>query len=155
MTYALIKNGAVAQYPYSFGQLRKDNPQVSFPRNPDDAKLAEFGVVAVAPTAKPAGDLAKNIVETTPVLTGGVWTQAWSVVEASADEIAERQKSAALANDTAAVKADSFVASFLTMTPAEVVAHVEDKTTNLVETRALLKKLAIMLHILARREFGG
>jgi hypothetical protein len=154
MSYALIQNGAVAVYPYSFSMLRRDNPQVSFPSDPDDDKLAEFGVFAVAPTAKPSVDLTKNVVEATPVLTNGVWAQAWSVVGASAEEIAERQKAATFATDQAAAKADTFVANFLNMTPAQVETYVENNTANLAATRALLRKMALMLHILARREFG-
>jgi hypothetical protein len=154
MTYALIQNGAVAVYPYSFSMLRRDNPQVSFPSDPDDDKLAEFGVFAVAPTAKPSVDLTKNIVEATPALLSGVWTQAWSVVDASAEEIAARQKVASLATDTAAARADTFVANFLAMTPAQVETYIENNTANLAATRALLKKIAIMLQILVRRGFG-
>jgi hypothetical protein len=156
MTYALIQNGAVAQYPYSFALLRKDNPQVSYPRDPSDARLAEFGVFVVAPSAKPAHDpITKNVLEATPVLVGGVWTQAWSIIDASAEEIAARQSAAALMADRAAAKADTFVASFLAMTPAQVETYVENNTATLATTRALLRKMALMLHILARREFGG
>jgi hypothetical protein len=155
MTYALIQNGAVATYPYSFAVLRRDNPQVSFPSNPDDAKLEEFGVFAVASTAKPTIDLTKDIVEATPVLTNGVWTQAWSVVDASAEEIASRQNAATLATDQAAAKADTFVANFLNMTLAQVETYVENNTANLAATRSLLRKMAFMLHIIARRELGG
>lgn len=153
MTYALIENGAIAQYPYSFAQLRRDNPQVSYPSEPSDERLAEFGVHVVAPTAKPAITLTQNVVEATPVLVAGVWTQAWSVVAASAEEIANRQKDAADDAAAAEIKADAFVASFIAMTPAQVATYVDNNTANLTAMRALVKKMSVMLLLLARREF--
>lgn len=77
MVYALIKNGQVDTYPYSFAQLRKDNPNVSYPRDPDDTKLREFDVYLVNETAKPAYDMTKNITEGTPQTINDVWLQMW------------------------------------------------------------------------------
>ena len=51
--HALIINQQVEKYPYSIGQLRKDNPQVSFPKNPGDELMASFNVVRVQPTDFP------------------------------------------------------------------------------------------------------
>jgi hypothetical protein len=155
MTYALVKDGTLVQYPYSFAQLRRDNPRVSFPRNPDDARLEEFGVFLVADAPQPDADLTQNVSETTPVVVKGVWTQAWAVTAATAEEIADRRKQARHKADREAVKADTFVATFLAMTPAEVDTYVANNTTSLGEARALLRKIALMLHVLARREFGG
>jgi hypothetical protein len=153
MTYALITDGAVAQYPYGFQQLRNDNPQVSFPSNPDDAKLAEFGVHRVQPTAQPAHDpITQNVIEGTPVLVDGQWSQVWTVEAATAEQIAERQRDAADAEADAEVRADAFVANFVAMTPAQVAAYVENNTATLAAMRAVLKKMAVMLLILARRE---
>lgn len=152
MTYALIVNGtAVRTYPYSFALLRKDNPQVSYPENPTDEKLAEFNVHFVKPTVRPAVPLTQNVIETLPILVDGKWTQAWAIIAASAEEIAARQRDATDTAADTAVKADAFVANFISMTPAQVDAYVENNTATLPATRALLKKMAIMLLILARR----
>ena len=153
MTYALIVAGAVAQYPYSFAQLRRDNPQVSYPSEPNDERLAAFGVHVVAPTAKPATTLTQNVIETTPVLDAGVWKQAWSVVAASAEEIAARQTNAADDAAAAEIKADAFVTNFISMTPTQVATYVDNNTATLAAMRALVKKMAVMLLLLARREF--
>lgn len=153
MTYALIKNGAVAQYPYSFAQLRRDNPQVSYPSDPSNELLVEFDVYGVSPTAKPATTLAQNAVEAPPVLVGGVWTQAWAIVSASAEEVAARQKQAADEAAAAEIKADAFVTSFIAMTPAQVSTYVDNNTANLTTMRALVKKMALMMLLMARREF--
>jgi hypothetical protein len=52
-----------------------------------------------------------------------------------------------------AVKADSFVQSFVAMTPAQVSAYVENNTANLAQVRSLLTKMALMLLALARKEY--
>jgi hypothetical protein len=153
MTYALIQNGAVATYPYSFAMLRRDNPQVSFPQDMSDDRLEEFGVFAIAPTAKPTVDLTKNIVEAKPVLANGMWTQAWTVVDASAEEIAARQRAATDDAARMSIKADTFVGNFIAMTPAEVASHIDTNVTNLATAKTVITKLALMVLLLARREF--
>jgi hypothetical protein len=87
--YTLIINGQVEKYPYSIGLLRKDNPQTSFPANPSDERLAEWGVYPVQSTDQPKVDYTKNLSEGTPVNQGG-WKQVWVVTDASAQEIAQR-----------------------------------------------------------------
>lgn len=152
MSYALITDGAVAKYPYGFQQLRTDNPQVSFPSNPDDAKLAEFGVAKVVATDQPAHDpITHNVTEGTPVLIEGQWSQMWTVEAATAAQIAERQRDADDAEADVEVRADAFVTNFVAMTPAQVAAYIENNTATLAATRAVLKKMAIMLLALAKR----
>lgn len=155
MTYALVKNGAVVKHPYNFAQLRDDNPQTSFPADPSDVHLANWDVLFVAPAPQPAHDpVTQNISETTPTLVGGVWTQTWAVSAAAAEEIARRQKRAADDATSASLKADAFVASFAAMTPAQVSTYVDNNTATLATMRALVKKMAQMLLLMARREFG-
>jgi hypothetical protein len=74
-------------------------------------------------------------------------------VPASAEEIAIRQLLAADDAGLVAIKADAFVQSFIDMTKAEVEAYVDNNTATLAAMRALTKKMAIMLWIMARREF--
>jgi hypothetical protein len=79
-------------YPYSAAQLRRDNPQVSFPKNPTDELLASYNVFQVKPTGQPTHDPATHrIEEGTPVLVDGVWTQAWNVIALTAEELAQQQ----------------------------------------------------------------
>lgn len=80
-------------YPYSFNQLRKDNPEVSYPTQPTDAALASWGVFLVAETARPACDPnTHKVVEQTPQRVGDAWQQVWAVVALSAEEVAERER---------------------------------------------------------------
>lgn len=79
MSYVLIENGAVAQYPYSITDLRISNPDTSFPAQPGDDCLAEFGVYPVTPSDQPAASLVEEITPADPILSGGNWVQQWTV----------------------------------------------------------------------------
>lgn len=87
MIYALVTNGAVAAYPYSEYQLREDHPNTSFPATITPAILAEFGVVEVLPTERPAAGPGQLVEEATPQLVGGTWQQAWSVRDMTEAEV--------------------------------------------------------------------
>lgn len=89
--HALIVNGAVAKYPYTIGMLRKDNPNTSFPKRPDDELLAQWGLQPVSRTERPDVDYTKNVTEGTPQYVNGAWLQVWSVTDATAEEVAERR----------------------------------------------------------------
>jgi hypothetical protein len=87
--YIKTTNGAYEK-PYSIGQLRKDNPNTSFPKNPTDTLLAEWGVYPVKPTSQPSVDHTKNVTEKPPVKQGSEWVQVWEVSDATESEIQER-----------------------------------------------------------------
>ena len=90
--HALVVNGTVETYPYSIGQLRKDNPQTSFPKNPSDDLLASFGVYPVASTERPDySPITHDLREGSPELVDGVWTQVWVVEAAAPDEVLRRR----------------------------------------------------------------
>ena len=85
--YALINNQQVEKYPYSIGQLRKDNPQVSFPKYPTDDLLADYNVFPVARTERPVFDRATETVEEgTPALESGQWVQVWNITPLTPEE---------------------------------------------------------------------
>jgi len=153
MSYALIENGAVAHYPYTFTDLRRDNPDVSYPGTVTDEWLAAFGIVKIVAVPRPANTLTANFVEGTPALVGDVWTQVWNEVPASAEQIADRQQKADDDAAKIAVKADSFVGNFIAMTPAQVAAYVQANVTSLATAKDVIEKLALMVLLLARREF--
>ena len=54
----LIKtsNGQLEQFPYTLGDLRRDNPQTSFPKKIGDAILASYGIYHVMPETEPEYD---------------------------------------------------------------------------------------------------
>jgi hypothetical protein len=155
MTYVLINNNTVASYPYSVAKLRQDNPQVSFPSAPSIELLEEYGVFEVVETAQPVyNPITHDLLEIDPVFSNGAWTQTWQAVAVDAEVATERQRIATLIADANAAKIDTFVSQFIAMTPAQTQNYVDNNTANLTDVRALLRKIVLMLHILARREFG-
>jgi hypothetical protein len=99
--YIKLTNGVPVNY--SIGQLRRDNPQVSFPKIIPDATLAEYGVYPLTATEQPSYDpIMQSVAEGTAVLVDGVWTQVWTVSDATPEEVAERlaQLQRRIANDT-------------------------------------------------------
>lgn len=89
--YVKLKNGVIDVYPYSVYQLKQDNPQTSFPEDIPDERLAEFDVYPVVAADYPQVDHTKNVVEEDPNLVNGVWYQDYTVVDASPEEIAQRE----------------------------------------------------------------
>lgn len=64
---------------YSIGQLRRDNPQVSFPSTIPTSTLEEYGVYPVTQTDLPAYDGQLYACNSNIELVEGVWTQIWMV----------------------------------------------------------------------------
>jgi hypothetical protein len=93
MIYALIENQQVVKYPYGLYDVRKDNPNVSFPRQVTEEIMAAYGALPVLETPKPQVDyLTKNCKEGIPGFVNGSWVQTWNVSDASQEEIAERKQ---------------------------------------------------------------
>ena len=61
MLLVKTSNGQVEQFPYTLGDLRRDNPQTSFPKKIGDAILASHGIYHVMPETQPEYD---NLVQT-------------------------------------------------------------------------------------------
>jgi len=89
--HALINNGMVEIYPYSIGQLRKDNPNTSFPKNVSDETLQTFKVFRVFFSTPPEVTEFQVLEEGTPVFDeeAGRWTQVFVVRDMSEEEIAQ------------------------------------------------------------------
>jgi len=98
--YVKSTNGNVDTYPYNVGQLRRDNPNTSFPKKVPDEVLAEWGVYPVTVADQP------TYVERTqvctrnaqPVLTNGVWTVGWTVTDKTQEEVQQYDDNVAQSN---------------------------------------------------------
>ena len=75
---------ATGEYPVYFQRVRQDFPEVSFPENPTEDCLGDYGFAVVYPTVRPTGDV---VTEGTPTLIDGVYNQAWSVREYTPAEL--------------------------------------------------------------------
>lgn len=86
--YVKANNGVAEIYPYSIGLLRKDNPNTSFPKNPSDELLAEWGVFHVAVVEDPAHDplTHKIVADALPTHINGAWLLVKTAVEMDLQE---------------------------------------------------------------------
>ncbi len=121
-------NGQVEQFPYTLGDLRRDNPQTSFPKKIGDAILASHGIYHVMPDAQPDHDpLVQTVVrddqphretavdeDTGETYETGRWVIGFTVVNKPQDqaETAVRNQRNRLLSDT-----DWMALSDNTMTP--------------------------------------
>jgi hypothetical protein len=98
--HALIENGAVQRYPYSIEELKRLNPNVSFPVNGNDASLEAFNVFRVYFSTPPENLPRTSVAEEgVPVYDAeaGRWAQTWLVREKTAEELAAEEQGAAAA----------------------------------------------------------
>lgn len=80
--YAKVENNQIVKYPYNKADIRKDNPNVSFPDTLSDEILASVGAVKIAASTPVAFDnKTHRAVEQNPVLENGVCKQVWAIVE--------------------------------------------------------------------------
>lgn len=87
--YIKIVNSEIT-YPYTLQELKRDNPNATFPVNPSNESLLNFGVYFVESTPKPEYNYTKNVEETNPILVDGIYYQNWVETDATQTEINER-----------------------------------------------------------------
>ena len=85
-------NGQIDQYPYTVGDLRRDNPNTSFPKNVPVAMMAAYGMYPVGYEAAPDYDPMTHRLQHSdmPVLKDGKWVLTKTVVALTAEQIADR-----------------------------------------------------------------
>ena len=72
---------------YTIGQLRKDNPNVSFPKDIPLETLASYNVYPLTVADRPNyNNLTEDTVLNTPTEVNGAWIQSYSVVQKSQDD---------------------------------------------------------------------
>ena len=89
--YVLINNGLIKQYPYSQTQLKKDNPNTSFPVVVSDDEMASHGAHRVFFTPAPPYDEATQVlVEVYPMYSSDEqrWVQVWEVRGMTPEQLA-------------------------------------------------------------------
>jgi hypothetical protein len=83
MLLVKTSNGQVEQFPYTLGNLRRNNPQTSFPKQVPDSVLAAYDVYPVQAVPAPAVDSKTHRVVQSVAQSGEGWTQTWTVQELS------------------------------------------------------------------------
>ena len=70
--YAKINGGTVVKFPYTFGDLRKEHPNVSFPKNITQGIMQKYGMLGVLEGPKPTPTayqtVKRNALPTRPVI---------------------------------------------------------------------------------------
>ena len=81
MIYAKVENDVVVKHPYSFIDLKNDNPRISFPNTylSQASSNGEYNVVEIIEVDPPVEE-GSHPVEETPSFDGSVWTQNWKLV---------------------------------------------------------------------------
>lgn len=119
--YVKITSGSVDTYPYSTGQLRRDYPQTSFPKQIPNDMLESYGVYKVVYSDSPSfTERTQKISEnTTPTLVDGSWTIDWTITDKTTEEIAEYDADTATTNratrDAKLAETDFYALSDVTM----------------------------------------
>ena len=75
--YIKLTNGRPETY--SIGQLRRDNPRISFPKNPTYELLSTFDVYEVVTAPEPSIDSKTHRHISSVEQVNGKWTQIWRV----------------------------------------------------------------------------
>ena len=80
--YVKLSNGAIKQYPYTLGDLRRDNPNTSFPKRVNAELLTGYGMYPVTRLPVPTYNKRTQYVQeqTTPVLNGSVWEVGYDIL---------------------------------------------------------------------------
>jgi hypothetical protein len=99
--YVKASGNTVQQFPYSLGNLKVDNPQVSFPDQITDETLASYGVFPVVKDPEPNfnPDTQRLEAQNNPALIGGQWRMGWNVIPLDADSRFVKKRRSAIPNN--------------------------------------------------------
>ena len=84
-----LTNGKPSHYPYTLGELRRDNPETSFPKHIPNETLVAFGVYPVTQTAAPQVNSLTHRVKQSVELVENQWTQTWVVENLPLDKTSD------------------------------------------------------------------
>jgi len=122
--FAKITNNQVVKYPYTVGDLRRDNPNTSFPKKVPETTMAAFGMLPVTHADTPSYDPMTQRIEhsSQPVLQDGSWVITKTVVALTADEITAKNERTAISmreqRNTLLAETDYFALTDVTMDAA-------------------------------------
>lgn len=122
--YVKTTNDAVDQFPYTVANLRRDNPNTSFPKSISEATLNDWGVYRVQVSDMPTFDpiTHKVTMDAAPVFTNGSWTVGYTVEALTSEEVQSNENQLAETNrekrDNLLEVTDFYALSDVTMSAA-------------------------------------
>lgn len=87
--YVKLLNNTPNKFPYNLGELKKENPNTSFPDPMSNSTLADFDVYPVTPTTAPVFDNTTHRLRNWVENTNQEWRQTWTI-----QQLPEEQASA-------------------------------------------------------------
>lgn len=89
--FVKITNGQVTKYPYTVGDLRRENPNTSFPKKIREETMADYGMYPVGYQAAPDYDPMTHRLQHSnqPELVGGEWKLTKTAVALTSEQIAD------------------------------------------------------------------
>jgi len=151
--HVLAPNQTIEKFPYSIGGLRKDNPQVSFPKNPSLELLASYNVFPVVSTGAQYDPATQVATQEGCAYNSTLsrWETSWTVRSKTVEELeAEAQAAADLVLKEDA-KAEPLIAYLVSHTAAEIKAKVNADVTDLASAKLMLGRFGVALAYLARQ----
>lgn len=121
-------NNEVIKFPYHISDLKHDNPNTSFPKEPSNELLSSFNMYPVTVEDVPEYDIKlQNLSQDdVPTLVGGSWSLGWQIEEKTSSEMETYTNRVTTNNrskrDLLLLETDWWASSDLTMT-AEQTAY--------------------------------
>ena len=149
--YVLAPNQIVEKFPYLIGDLRKDNPQVSFPKIPSLEMLASYNIYPVVSTGATYDSATQVATQEGCAYTGSRWETSWKVRSKTAEELAAEAQAAADLVIQEDAKAEPLIAYLVSHTAAEIKAKVNADITDLASAKIMFGRFGVALAYLARQ----
>jgi len=89
MSYAKIVNGVVVKYPYTMSDLRKENPNTSFPMKMNEESMMSWDMYTVHMENTPMfnAQTQKAVRSNTPTFKEGRWVLEWTIENLTEQEV--------------------------------------------------------------------
>ena len=129
--YVKIVNNSVSKFPYNISDLKKENPNISFPNPITEDALAAFDVYPVTPTAPPEYDNKTHRVMQSVEFIDGTWTLTWELQELPEEQAStyiRAERNRRLINSDWTQLSDSPVDSTLWISYRQALRDVTDQT---------------------------
>jgi hypothetical protein len=159
MLYIRIINEEII-YPYQIGNLRKDYPQTSFPKEQSLGLLANYNIYSVLETDPPTYDQdTHSLIELEPLLINNIWVQQWDLRLLTEEELFEKiPKFVTALQGMRVIKEMELVESFVQWKNSldqiedfEVLSFL-DKAQNWVYDDPILNNALISLNLIEQKD---